>query len=151
MKTTNEVLTTDNEGEKKEFSEAGIRPGIVTSSPAYASLPKWLYRVLVCLGLIMLMTGISVLTARYVSPQIVTFDMKGTMDIFIQQSAQLNLDEAGAKKIVSRFNQAMTESLMAWQQKHHAVILVQPAVVSVQPDITADIRNDIASRMQEAK
>ncbi|ENU1173980.1 type-F conjugative transfer system protein TrbI [Enterobacter kobei] len=151
MKTTNKALMTDDEGEKKEFSEDDNRQGIVTSTLGYTSLPKWLCRALVCLVLMMLMTGTSFLTARYVSPQIVTFDMKGTMDIFIQQSAQLNLDEAGAKKIVSRFNQAMTESLMAWQQKHHAVILVQPAVVSVQPDITADIRNDIASRMQEAK
>ncbi len=42
----------------------------------------------------------------------------------------------------------MIDSLAAWQQKHNAVILVQPAVVSVQPDITTAIRNDIAARMQ---
>ncbi|WP_435052125.1 TrbI F-type domain-containing protein [Escherichia coli] len=35
-----------------------------------------------------------------------------------------------------------------WQQKHHAVILVSPAVVQGAPDITREIQQDIARRMR---
>ncbi|ENH26787.1 type-F conjugative transfer system family protein, partial [Escherichia coli P0304816.3] len=33
----------------------------------------------------------------------------------------------------ARFNTALEASLQAWQQKHHAVILVSPAVVQGAP------------------
>jgi|GEM_PF-419756 len=111
----------------------------------------WLPRILAGVGGLLLMTAVSYVTARIVTPQVVVFDMKGTMDIFIQQSAQQKLDEAGTKKLVTRFSQAMRDSLSGWQSKHNAIILVAPAVVSDQTDITTDIRNDIALRMQEGK
>lgn len=95
--------------------------------------------------------AISLLTVRLATPAIVTFDMKGTMDMFMQQSAQQKLDEASAKVLTRRFNAALTQSLSAWQQEHNVIILVSPAVVSAQPDITPQIRNEIAQRMQEAK
>ncbi|AST69753.1 hypothetical protein BFG07_14380 [Kosakonia cowanii] len=41
-----------------------------------------------------------------------------------------------------------TPGVLACKGSLNAVILVQPAVVSVQPDITTAIRNDIAARMQ---
>nr|WP_318384802.1 type-F conjugative transfer system protein TrbI [uncultured Enterobacter sp.] len=95
--------------------------------------------------------AISLLTVRLATPAIVTFDMKGTMDMFMQQSAQQKLDEASAKVLTRRFNAALTQSLSDWQQEHNVIILVSPAVVSAQPDITPQIRNEIAQRMQEAK
>lgn len=95
--------------------------------------------------------AISLLTVRLATPAIVTFDMKGTMDMFMQQSAQQKLDEASAKVLTRRFNAALTQSLSDWQQEHNVIILVSPAVVSAQPDITSQIRNEIAQRMQEAK
>ncbi|EOJ3523200.1 TraC family protein [Escherichia coli] len=47
-----------------------------------------------------------------------------------------------------RFNAALEASLQTWQQKHHAVILVSPAVVQGTPDITREIQQDIARRMR---
>lgn len=93
--------------------------------------------------------AISLLTVRLATPEIVTFDMKGTVDMFMQQSAQQELDEASAKVLTRRFNAALTQSLSDWQHDHNVVILVSPAVVSTQRDITPQIRNDIAHRMLE--
>lgn len=100
------------------------------------------------LASLVVMTTVSMVTVRLATPQIVTFDMKGTMDLFLQQTAQQNLDEVKMKAVVTGFNAAMADSLSAWQSEHHVIILVPPAVVSVQHDITPDIRNDIARRMQ---
>lgn len=93
--------------------------------------------------------AISLLTVRLATPEIVTFDMKGTVDMFMQQSAQQELDEANAKMLTRRFNAALTKSLSDWQHDHNVVILVSPAVVSTERDITPQIRNDIAYRMLE--
>ena len=131
--------------DNKPYDAEVVRDGVTLAGSMALRWPK----LLACgAGALLIVTGIAWGVARLVTPQVVTFDMKGTMDIFIQQSAQQKLDEVRAKALVSRFNQAMIDSLAAWQQKHNAVILVQPAVVSVQPDITPAIRNDIAARMQ---
>ncbi|WP_170988409.1 TrbI F-type domain-containing protein, partial [Escherichia coli] len=45
-------------------------------------------------------------------------------------------------------NTALEASLQAWQQKHHAVILVSPAGVQGAPDIPREIQPDIARRMR---
>lgn len=134
-----------NETTEPETTADSARNGVIVTTHR----KRWLFGCLCAAGLLATMFAVSYLTARYVSPQVVTFDMKGTMDIFIQQSAQQKLDEDGAKQLVARFNAAMSNSLADWQQKHNAVILVQPAVVSVQPDITGDIREAIAARMKE--
>lgn len=94
---------------------------------------------------------VSLITVRLTTPVVVTFDMKGTMDLFMQQSVQLKLDEASTKALTQRFSNALKQSLVDWQKDHHAIILVAPAVVSQQTDITATIRSDINRRMQEAK
>ena len=91
------------------------------------------------------------MTAKIVTPEVVVFDMKGTVDLFMQQSAQLQLDENKAKALTARFNTALTESLGEWQASHNAIILVKPAVMSPQPDITADIQADISRRIREGQ
>jgi len=100
------------------------------------------------LASLVVMTTVSMVTVRLATPQVVTFDMKGTLDLFLQQTAQQNPDKSRMKVMVTDFNAAMADSLSAWQSEHHVIILVQPAVVSAQHDITPDIRNDIARRMQ---
>lgn len=45
----------------------------------------------------MIMTGITWLYMKSTEPEIVVFDMKGTVDLFMQQSAQLQLDEDKAR------------------------------------------------------
>lgn len=94
----------------------------------------------------MVMTGITWIYMKTTEPEIVVFDMKGTVDLFMQQSAQLQLDENRAKAMTQQFNAALTGSLDAWQSSHNAIILVKPAVMSPQRDITNEIRADIARR-----
>ncbi|MDD7997489.1 type-F conjugative transfer system protein TrbI [Kosakonia radicincitans] len=137
-----------NEHNEKPDSGDVVREGGAQSS--WLVSIRW--RLVVCMLVSqMIMTGISWIVLKADTPEVVTFDMKGTWDIFMQQSAQQKLDEAKAKALVTRFNLAMSDSLTAWQKKHNVIILVQPAVVSAQQDITTDIRNDIAMRMQEGK
>lgn len=96
----------------------------------------------------MIMTGITWLYMKSTEPEIVVFDMKGTVDLFMQQSAQLQLDEDKARVLTTRFNSALSDSLGEWQASHNAIILVKPAVMSDQRDITNEIRADIARRTQ---
>jgi len=137
-----------NEHNEKPDSGDVVREG--GSRPGWLASVRW--RLGVCMLVSqMIMTGISWIVIKADTPEVVTFDMKGTWDMFMQQSAQQKLDEAKAKALVTRFNLAMSDSLTDWQKKHNVIILVQPAVVSAQQDITTDIRNDIAVRMQEGK
>ncbi|NCF08754.1 type-F conjugative transfer system protein TrbI [Kosakonia sp. MH5] len=137
-----------NEHNEKPDSGDVVREGVFR--PGWLAPVRW--RLGVCMLVSqMIMTGISWIVIKADTPEVVTFDMKGTWDIFMQQSAQQKLDEAKAKALVTRFNLAMSDSLTDWQKKHNVIILVQPAVVSAQQDITTDIRNDIAVRMQEGK
>ncbi|ASP03254.1 TPA: type-F conjugative transfer system protein TrbI [Enterobacter hormaechei] len=96
----------------------------------------------------MVMTGITWIYMKNTEPEIVVFDMKGTVDLFMQQSAQLQLDENRAKAMTQQFNAALTGSLDAWQSSHNAIVLVKPAVMSPQRDITNEVRADIARRIQ---
>lgn len=85
---------------------------------------------------------------RLNEPVTVAFNMKQTVDAFFDSASQKQLSEAQAKVLAGRFNTALAASLQAWQQKHHAVILVSPAVVQGAPDITREIQQDIARRMR---
>jgi len=96
----------------------------------------------------MVMTGITWIYMKNTEPEIVVFEMKGTVDLFMQQSAQLQLDENRAKAMTQQFNAALTGSLDAWQSSHNAIVLVKPAVMSPQRDITNEVRADIARRIQ---
>ncbi len=64
--------------------------------------------------------------ALHRTPTPVAFDMKGTIDQFMEQSASQSLTEAQSKQLVARFTQALDASLSAWQQEHRALILVSP-------------------------
>lgn len=103
-------------------------------------------------GLIILQIALTIavawVTVKLVTPDVVVFDMKGTMDLFIQQTLEQKLPEEQTKVLMTRFNSAMQDSLQEWQDSHHSVILVAPAVVSQQADITQGIRSEIARRMQ---
>lgn len=97
---------------------------------------------------VVLTIAVSWATVKVVSPDVVAFDMKGTMDLFIQQTLEQKMPEEQTKVLMTRFNSAMRDSLQEWQDSHHSVILVAPAVVSQQTDITQEIRTGIATRMQ---
>ena len=93
-------------------------------------------------------TVVSYGIVRLNAPVTVAFNMKQTVDAFFDSASQKQLSEAQSKALSARFNTALEASLQAWQQKHHAVILVSPAVVQGAPDITREIQQDIARRMR---
>ncbi len=84
----------------------------------------------------------------YDGQQTVAFDMKGTIDQFMDQSAVQALSEAQSQLLVASFTRALNESLAAYQQTNRALILVSPSVVLGAPDITREIQQDVASRMR---
>ena len=101
---------------------------------------RWVKAGMLGLTGLLAMTGVAYVTAKAVTPEVVVFDMKGTVDLFMQQSAQLQLDEDKARVLTTRFNTSLSA--------HNAIILVKPAVMSPQRDITNEIRADIARRTQ---
>ncbi|HGV9240594.1 TPA: type-F conjugative transfer system protein TrbI [Klebsiella aerogenes] len=82
------------------------------------------------------------------TPRVVAFDMKKTLDNFMDSVIRKQLTESQSKALSDRFNDALEKSLDDWQQKNHVLILVSPAVVNGAPDVTLSIQRDIAKRMQ---
>lgn len=98
-------------------------------------------------ALVAINAGVSALMVEWRTPDVVTFDMKGTIDRFMDQSSRKNLDEATSRALTERFTSNLNHSIEDWQASHHALILVTPAVVSGASDITVDIQKGVAQRM----
>mgnify|MGYP001144173308 FL=1 len=109
-------------------------------------------RVLVITALVVFTLACNVMLTRvmlaYTTPRVVAFDMKKTLDSFMDSVSQKQLTEAQSKALSDRFNDALEKSLAEYQQQHHVVILVSPAVVQGAPDVTRNIQHDIARRMK---
>ena len=109
-------------------------------------------RVLVITALVVFTLACNVMLTRvmlaYTTPRVVAFDMKKTLDNFMDSVSQKPLTEAQSKALSDRFNDALEKSLAEYQQQHHVVILVSPAVVQGAPDVTRNIQHDIARRMK---
>jgi len=133
-----------------ELDAQAVRVGIVPARHAAFFNKKSVRAVASALLLVAVCAGVSALVAQQFQRRTVVFDMKGTIDLFMQQSAKKQLDENSARAMTTRFDLALKESLSAWHQEHDDLILVPPAVVMPVLDITPQIQTDIAHRMQEA-
>lgn len=118
---------------------------VSTTSHTFRRIP-----VIVALVLFALATRafLSRVVLEYSTPRVVAFDMKKTLDSFMDSVSQKQLTEAQSKALSDRFNDALEKSLAEYQQQHHVVILVSPAVVQGAPDVTRNIQHDIARRMK---
>ena len=118
---------------------------VSTTSLTFRRIP-----VIVALVLFALATSafLSRVVLEYSTPRVVAFDMKKTLDSFMDSVSQKRLTEAQSKALSDRFNDALEKSLAEYQQQHHVVILVSPAVVQGAPDVTRNIQHDIARRMK---
>ncbi|HCU1304915.1 TPA: type-F conjugative transfer system protein TrbI [Klebsiella pneumoniae] len=118
---------------------------VSTTSLTFRRIP-----VIVALVLFALATSVflSRVVLEYSTPRVVAFDMKKTLDSFMDSVSQKQLTEAQSKALSDRFNDALEKSLAEYQQQHHVVILVSPAVVQGAPDVTRNIQHDIARRMK---
>ena len=112
-------------------------------------------RVLVITALVVFTLACNVMLTRvmlaYTTPRVVAFDMKKTLDSFMDSVSQKPLTEAQSKVLSDRFNEALEKSLADYQQQHHVLILVSPAVVQGASDVTRTIQHDIARRMKGAQ
>lgn len=118
---------------------------VSTTSHTFRRIP-----VIVALVLFALATSafLSRVVLEYSTPRVVAFDMKKTLDSFMDSVSQKQLTEAQSKALSDRFNDALEKSLAEYQKQHHVVILVSPAVVQGAPDVTRNIQHDIARRMK---
>ena len=118
---------------------------VSTTSLTFRRIP-----VIVALVLFALATSafLSRVVLDYSTPRVVAFDMKKTLDSFMDSVSQKQLTEAQSKALSDRFNDALEKSLAEYQQQHHVVILVSPAVVQGAPDVTRNIQHDSARRMK---
>lgn len=109
-------------------------------------------RVLLITALVVFTLACNVMLTRvmlaYSAPRVVAFDMKKTLDSFMDSVSQKPLTEAKSKALSDRFNDALEKSLADYQQQHHVLILVSPAVVQGASDVTRTIQHDIARRMK---
>ena len=109
-------------------------------------------RVLIITALVVFTLACTVMLPRvmltYTTPRVVAFDMKKTLDSFMDSVSQKPLTEAQSKALSDRFNDALEKSLADYQQQHHVLILVSPAVVQGASDVTRTIQHDIARRMK---
>lgn len=112
-------------------------------------------RVLIITTLVVFTLACNVMLTRvmlaYTTPRVVAFDMKKTLDSFMDSVSQKPLTEAQSKVLSDRFNEALEKSLADYQQQHHVLILVSPAVVQGASDVTRTIQHDIARRMKGAQ
>ena len=112
-------------------------------------------RVLIITALVVFTLACNVMLTRvmlaYTTPRVVAFDMKKTLDSFMDSVSQKPLTEAQSKALSDRFNDALEKSLADYQQQHHVLILVSPAVVQGASDVTRTIQHDIARRMKGAQ
>jgi conjugal transfer pilin signal peptidase TrbI len=122
-----------------------IRSGIVHSARRGLRF-RWKIAGL-AVALVAINAGVSALMVEWRTPDVVTFDMKGTIDRFMDQSSRKSLDEATSRALTERFTSNLNRSIEDWQASHHALILVTPAVVSGASDITVDIQKSVAQRM----
>ena len=118
---------------------------VSTNSHTFRRIP-----VIVALVLFALATSafLSRMVLEYSTPRVVAFDMKKTLDSFMDSVSQKQLSEAQSKALSERFNSALEQSLADYQLQHHVLILVSPAVVQGAPDVTRTIQTDIARRMK---
>lgn len=59
---------------------------------------------------------------EYTTPRVVAFDMKKTLDSFMDSVSQKQLSEAQSKALSERFNSALEQSTADYQLQHHVLI-----------------------------
>lgn len=79
--------------------------------------------------------------------KIVSFNMKETVNLLIDELKEENLNEDQIKVVTQNFNLSLDEAIKKYSQKNNVIILVSPAVVSGSDDVTLDIQNMISDYM----
>lgn len=102
------------------------------------------------LGLVgfLVMIGVVYMMVKVVILEVVVFDMKGIVDLFMQQFVQLQFDEDKVWVLIMCFNIVLLDSFGEWQVVYNVIILVKLVVMSLQWDIMNEICVDIVCCIQ---
>lgn len=81
-------------------------------------------------------------------PTIVSFDLKGTTNKFLTQSAKLNLNEQQQQVLLSRYNENISRVLTQRATREKEVIVVQAAAAAGVKDITPWVEHELSVAMK---
>lgn len=79
--------------------------------------------------------------------KIVTFDIKGTINLFLSQTKESELNEEQIKNLTIKFNDVLDSTVKSYSQNNNVLILVKPSVVDGAEDITNEIQHLISEKM----
>lgn len=102
-------------------------------------------------GVMLLLANIAIsalVVELMASPKIVTFDMKRTVDTFMQQAAKRNLSQGEVKALVERFSSSLQQTVSIYQKRHHVIVVVKPAIIAGADDVTEPLQAQIADNMR---
>lgn len=83
------------------------------------------------------------------TPQIVTFDVQHTLQLFMEQTGKAHLSRPKMRALSRKFSHTLTQVLHDYARKHKLVILNTKAVVVPVVDVTRAIEEDLAEKMKE--
>jgi type-F conjugative transfer system protein TrbI len=102
--------------------------------------------------LLLLVLGIFLLIFFFVNlrpPKAVIFDFKSTYNEFLAEAVKQKLPEEKLKILGKRFPEAVTYAVDTYVKKHYVIIYSKSAVFAGAEDVTRDIQELIAEKMQE--
>lgn len=146
--TTEQNLTTEQP--ESTLSADAIRTGVNTTAGHWREQRRrrcLRNLLLVAVTILCMNAAVTSLLISWRTPTVVSFDMKGTIDHFTDQAGEQSLDEEQTKALTDRFMHTLITELQDYQERHDALILVTPAVVSGASDITDEIQAGVAHRM----
>lgn len=79
--------------------------------------------------------------------KIVTFDIKGTINLFLSQTKESELNEEQVKNLTIKFNDVLDSTIKSYSQNNDVLILVKPSVVHGADDITNELQQLISEKM----
>lgn len=81
--------------------------------------------------------------------KIVSFNMKDTINSFLEQVSKNNLDDEKITEITKKFNRSLDYAITSYANDNNVLILVNQAVVKGSDDVTDKIQYLIAENMSQ--
>jgi type-F conjugative transfer system protein TrbI len=108
-----------------------------TMSVYLGAISFWLASLSVCVFLSLL------------HPTIVTYNPSHTIHLFSKEMAEAHLNAMETKQLSKRFSQGLKATLLHYAHLHHVTILKNDGAIVSEKDITPEIEEALANRMQD--
>ncbi|WON75528.1 TrbI F-type domain-containing protein [Serratia sp. UGAL515B_01] len=83
--------------------------------------------------------------------EVVSFDLKGTTNTFLLQSAKLNITAEQQEQLLRLYNDKLNAVLQRRVKQNQEMVIAQPAAIAGIRDITPQIRQELAQAMEQAR